>query len=160
VKAMPAVAGVALRDVMLRNFRETMAENMNLSVGFNVAFAAVIALGVVYNAARVSLSERARELASLRVLGFTRAEVSRVLLGELAVLTVAALPIGTAIGYGLGQLIMFGFNNEVYRLAFVVRPATVAWAWITVTVAALLSAWLVRRRVDRLDLVAVLKTRE
>jgi putative ABC transport system permease protein len=160
VKAMPAVAGVALRDVMLRNFRETMAENMNLSVGFNVAFAAVIALGVVYNAARVSLSERARELASLRVLGFTRAEVSRVLLGELAVLTVAALPIGAAIGYGLGRLIMFGFNNEVYRLAFVVRPATVAWAWITVIVAALLSAWLVRRRVDRLDLVAVLKTRE
>ena len=82
------------------------------------------------------------------------------LLGELAVLTVAALPIGAVVGYGLGQLIMLGFNNEVYRLAFVVRPATVAWAWITVVAAARLSAWLVRRRIDRLDLVAVLKTRE
>ena len=160
VKAMPAVAGIALRDVMLDNFRETMAENMNLSVGFNVAFAAIIAVGVVYNAARVSLSERARELASLRVLGFTRAEVSRVLLGELALLTAIALPIGAVIGYALGALIMTGFSNEVYRLAFVVRPATVAWAWITVIGAAVMSGWLVRRRVQRLDLVAVLKTRE
>jgi putative ABC transport system permease protein len=160
VKRLPVVAGVALRDVMLRNFRETMAETMNLSITFNVAFAAVIALGVVYNAARVSLSERARDLASLRVLGFTRAEVSLVLLGELAVLTAAALPLGTAIGYGLGAAIMLAFNNEVYRLSFVARPATVAWAWIAVLSAAVLSALLVRRRIDQLDLVAVLKTRE
>jgi putative ABC transport system permease protein len=160
VKALPAVAGVALRDVMLRNFRETMAETMNLSIAFNVGFAAVIALGVVYNAARVSLSERARDLASLRVLGFTRAEVSTVLLGELAVLTAAALPLGTVVGYGLGALIMTAFNNEVYRLSFVLRPATVAWAWIAILAAAVVSGLLVRRRIDRLDLIAVLKTRE
>jgi putative ABC transport system permease protein len=160
VKAMPAVAGVALRDVMLRNFREAMAENMNLSIFFNVAFAAVIAFGVVYNAARVSLSERERELASLRVLGFTRGEISMVLLGELAALTLLALPVGGAIGYGLGAFIMLGFNNEVYRLSFVVQPSTVAWACLVVMAAALGSGLLVRRRLDGLDLVAVLKTRE
>jgi putative ABC transport system permease protein len=160
VKVMPAVGGVALRDVTLRNFRETMAENMNLSIFFNVAFAGVIAFGVVYNAARVSLSERARELASLRVLGFTRGEISLVLLGELAALTVLALPAGAAIGYGLGALIMRGFNNEVYRLSLVVRPATVAWAFLVVITAALVSGLIVRRRLDRLDLVGVLKTRE
>jgi putative ABC transport system permease protein len=160
VKTMPAVAGVALREVTLRNFRETMAETMNLSIFFNVMFAGVIAFGVVYNSARVSLSERSRELASLRVLGFTRAEISLILLGELAVLTVAALPLGAAIGYGLGELIMASFNNEIYRLSFTVRAATAAWAFLTVIGAAFVSALIVRRRLDRLDLIGVLKTRE
>ena len=160
VKLMPAVAGVALRELTLQNFRDTMAENMNLSIMFNVMFAGIIALGVVYNSARVSLSERSRELASLRVLGFTRAEISLILLGELALLTLMALPVGAIIGYSLGELIMLGFNNEVYRLSFTVLPATVAWAFLTVIAAAFISGMLVRRRLDRLDLVGVLKTRE
>jgi putative ABC transport system permease protein len=160
MKAMPVVAGVALLDLTLQNFRETMAETMNLSIFFNVLFAGVIAFGVVYNSARVSLSERSRELASLRVLGFTRGEISLILLGELAILTVVALPVGALIGYALGELIMAGFNNELYRLSFVVAPATVAWAFLTVIAASFVSGLMVRRRLDRLDLVAVLKTRE
>jgi putative ABC transport system permease protein len=160
VKTVPAVAGVALRDAALQNFRETMAASMNMQIFFNVLFAAVIAFGVVYNSARVSLSERARELASLRVLGFTRAEISMILLGELAILTIAALPLGALIGYLLGELIMGVFKNEVYRLSFTVTSATVAWSFLVVIVAALVSGLAVRRRLDRLDLVAVLKTRE
>jgi len=160
VKAVPAVAGVGMTSIMLQNFRDTLAENMSLQITVNVVFAGIIAFGVVYNAARVSLSERERELASLRVLGFTRAEISLILLGELAILTVVALPVGSAIGYGLGQLIMSGFNNEVYRLSFVVSRSTVAWSFLVVIVAAMLSGLIVRRRLDRLDLVAVLKTRE
>jgi putative ABC transport system permease protein len=160
VKLMPAVAGVALREAALRSFRETMAEQMNLQIFINVVFAGIIAFGVVYNAARVSLSERSRELASLRVLGFTRAEISLVLLGELAVLTMVALPIGAAVGYVLGEVIIAGFNNEIYRMSFVVLPATLAWSWLTVIAAAVVSGVVVRRRLDRLDLVAVLKTQE
>jgi putative ABC transport system permease protein len=160
VKLMPVVAGVALREVTLQNFRETMAETMNLSIFLNVFFAGIIAFGVVYNSARVSLSERSRELASLRVLGFTRGEISLILLGELALLTLAALPAGALIGYLLGQLIIAGFNNEVYRLSFVVAPATVAWSFLTIIGAAAISGLLVRRTLDRLDLVGVLKTRE
>ena len=160
VKTMPAVAGVAMRDVALQNFRDTMAEHMDLSIFINVIFAVIIAFGVVYNSARVSLSERSRELASLRVLGFTRAEISLILLGEIAMLTLVALPIGAGIGYLFGELIMIGFTNEVYRLSFVVTPATIAWSWLTVIIATILSGLLVRRRLDRLDLVAVLKTSE
>ncbi len=160
VKLVPAVAGVALTSTMLQNFRETMAENMNLQIFFNVLFAGIIAFGVVYNSARVSLSEREHELASLRVLGFTRAEISLILLGELALLTVLALPLGAVIGYVLGRSIMLGFNNEVYRLTFVVAPATIAWSFLVVMAAAFVSGLVVRRRLDRLDLVAVLKTRE
>ena len=160
VKAMPAVAGAAMRDVAIQNFRETMAEHMNLSVLINVIFAGIIAFGVVYNSARISLSERSRELASLRVLGFTRAEISLILLGEIAILTTVALPIGAAIGYLFGELIMAVFTNEVYRLSFVVAPATIAWTWLTVIGATVVSGLLVRRRLDRLDLVGVLKTPE
>ena len=160
VKLMPAVAGTALREATLQNFRDTMAESMNLSIFINVAFAAVIAFGVVYNSARVSLSERSRELASLRVLGFTRAEISLILLGELAILTLAALPLGAGIGYLLGELIVAGFNNEIYRLSFVVLPSTIAWSWLIVMAAAGISGLVVRRQLDRLDLVAVLKAQE
>jgi putative ABC transport system permease protein len=160
VKAMPAIAGVAMRDEALQNFRDTMAEHMDLSIFINVLFAAIIAFGVVYNSARVSLSERSRELASLRVLGFTRAEISLILLAEIAILTTLALPVGIGIGYLFGRLIMAEFTNEVYRLSFVVAPATIAWAWLTVIAATVVSALLVRRRLDRLDLVAVLKTPE
>jgi putative ABC transport system permease protein len=160
VKLMPAVAGVALRQITLQNFRRTMAETMSVQIFFNVLFAGVIAFGVVYNSARVSLSERSRELASLRVLGFTRGEISLILLGELALLTILALPLGALIGYLLGEFIITAFSNELYRMSFVVAPSTLAWSFLTVIVAAFLSGLLVRRRLDRLDLVAVLKTRE
>jgi putative ABC transport system permease protein len=160
VKALPLVAGVALREVTLQNFRDTMAQTMNISIFINVFFSGIIAFGVVYNSARVSLSERTRELASLRVLGFSRGEISLILLGELALLTFAALPVGAVIGYMLAQLIVAGFNNEVYRLSFAVAPATIAWAFLTVIAAAGVSGLLVRRKLDRLDLVGVLKTRE
>jgi putative ABC transport system permease protein len=160
VKRMPAIAGVALRDATLRNFRETMAANMNMQIGINVIFAAIIAFGVVYNAARVSLSERSRELASLRVLGFTRAEISLVLLGELTLLTALALPVGLGLGHALGTFIVSAFNNELYRMSFMVTMPTVGWAWLIVVIAAAASGWIVRRRLDRLDLVAVLKAQE
>jgi putative ABC transport system permease protein len=160
VKVVPAIAGVALRETTLRNFRETMGETMNLMIFFFVLFAGVIAFGVVYNSARVSLSERSRELASLRVLGFTRAEISLVLLGELALLTMLALPVGALIGYALGELVLAGINNELYRMTFTARPATAAASFLTVIAASLISGLIVRRRLDRLDLIGVLKTRE
>jgi putative ABC transport system permease protein len=137
-----------------------MARNMNLQIFLNVMFAGIIAFGVVYNSARVSLSERERDLASLRVLGFTRAEISLILLGELAVVTIAALPAGALIGFALGHLIMAAFTSEVYRLTFTASAATIAWSFLTVIAAAAASGLVVRRRLDRLDLVGVLKTRE
>jgi putative ABC transport system permease protein len=160
LKVVPAVAGVALTEAMLNSFRNTMAENLNLQIGINVIFAAIIAFGVVYNAARISLSERSRELASLRVLGFTRREISMILLSELAIVTVLSMPVGTLIGIGLSYLIFASFTSEVYRIPMVMSTNTMAWAWIVVAVAAILSGLVVRRRLDRLDLVAVLKTRE
>jgi putative ABC transport system permease protein len=160
LKLLPAVAGAGFKRAVLQSFRETMAANMNLSILINLIFAGVIACGVVYNAARVSLSERSRELASLRVLGFTRAEISLILLGELALLTLAALPVGAILGYGLSVLIVGTIQSEVYRFPLYVSRQAVAWAFLGIIAAAVGSALVVRRQLDRLDLVAVLKVRE
>jgi putative ABC transport system permease protein len=160
LKRMPAIAGVAFKRAVLQTFRDVLAANMNLTIGINLVFAGIIACGVVYNAARISLSERSRELASLRVLGFTRAEISLILLGELAVLTFAALPVGMLFGYGLSVLIMSSIESEVYRFPLHISPQSVAWSCLGILAASALSGLLVRRRLDHLDLVAVLKIRE
>jgi putative ABC transport system permease protein len=160
LKATPIIAGAGFKRAILSSFRDTMAANMNLSIFINLIFAGIIAFGVVYNAARVSLSERSRELASLRVLGFTRAEISLILLGELALLTLAALPIGALIGYSLAAMIVGSIESEVYRFPLYVTSQAVASSFLGIIVAAVVSGLLVRRRLDRLDLVAVLKIRE
>jgi putative ABC transport system permease protein len=160
LKAIPAIAGAGFKRAVLQSFRDTMAANMNLSIFINLLFAGVIAFGVVYNAARVSLSERSRELASLRVLGFTRAEISLILLGELALLTLAALPAGAFFGYGLAAMIVQSVESEVYRFPLYVSRQAIAWAFLGIVGAALISGLIVRRRLDSLDLVAVLKIRE
>ena len=160
IKAMPTVASISLQSLALETLRKTMAENLLLMTGVFTVLALVIAFGVVYNSARIQLSERARELASLRVLGFTRAEVFWILLAELALLTVLALPVGWLLGYGLAYSMVIGLETELMRVPLVLERATYAWAAIAVLVGATASALLVRRRIDRLDLVEVLKTRE
>jgi putative ABC transport system permease protein len=160
LKQLPAVAGAGFKRAVVQNFRETLAANMNISIMFNVLFAGIIAFGVVYNAARVSLSERSRELASLRVLGFTRVEISSILLGELALVTLVALPVGAVLGYGMAMAIVQSLDSDVFRFPLVVSRQAVGWAFLTVIGAALLSGLSVRRKLDHLDLVAVLKIRE
>ena len=160
VKNTPGIAGVTVKRTTLSAFRNTMAENILLMTTFNVFFAGVIAVGVVYNSARISLSARARELASLRVLGFTLGEVSYVLLGELAALTLFALPWGWALGYGLAKIWTVSLDTDLYRLPLVVAPATYGFATSVVVMAGLLSGLLVFHRIKGLDLVGALKTRE
>src|SRR5690606_14496301 len=109
---------------------------------------------------RIALSERGRELASLRVMGFHRGEVAVLLLGEQALITALGLPLGAALGYGLSKALAAGFENETYRIPFVVEPSSYLGAAGVVVLAALVSGWLVRRKLDRFDLVDVLKTRE
>ena len=160
LKAVPAVAAVGLKSAAIASFRKTMDESIGLMIFFNVFFASIIAFGVVYNAARISLSERARELASLRVLGFTRGEISSILLGELAALTLIAVPLGLLLGYGLAALTVTAYDTEVYRFPLVVSARTYGLSALTVLLAAVLSGLVVRRRLDHLDLVEVLKTKE
>ena len=120
----------------------------------------VISVAVIYNGTRIALSERGRELASLRVLGFTHWEVAVLLFGEQAVITALAIPIGWVIGYGLASLVVTAMASETYRIPLVVATRTYTWSALVTVVAALGSGMLVRRRLERMDLIAVLKTRE
>lgn len=160
VKRLPTVSGMALQRVSLTNFRESVALLITTMASIYTALAAVIAFGVVYNSARIALSERARELASLRVLGFTQGEVLRILLLELAVLALLAQPPGWAIGYGLAWIMQRNLAGELMRVRLVVEHSTYVIASAIVIGAAIFSALVVRERVNRLDLVSVLKTRD
>jgi putative ABC transport system permease protein len=160
IKRLPTVAGLALQRLSLVNFRKEMAVIVTTMAAIYTGLAALIAFGVVYNSARISLSERARELASLRVLGFTQAEVLRILLLELALLTMLAQPAGWGIGYGLAWLLKTKMEGDVMRTRLVVDNLTYALASGMVMAAALFSALAIWRRLARLDLVSVLKTRD
>jgi putative ABC transport system permease protein len=160
LKSLPRVSSVTVKEAAVQTFHETMAKTITIFVSFFIIFACALAFGVTYNAARIALSERGRELATLRVLGFTRAEISYILLGEVALLTFVALPFGCAVGFGLASLIVQAFETELYRVPLVILPETYGWAMVIGLAATAVSAFLVRRRVDRLDLIAVLKTRE
>jgi putative ABC transport system permease protein len=160
VKEQPALSALALQRVALAKFQDTIAENIMIQIVVYAGLATAIAFSVVYNSARIQFSERARELASLRVLGFTELEVSRVLLAEFAIFTAVAVPLGWLAGYGLAYGITAGFQSELYRLPFVIDRSTFASSALVVMAAVAISALIVRRRVSRLDLVEVLKTRD
>ncbi|MFZ9737694.1 MAG: ABC transporter permease [Prochlorotrichaceae cyanobacterium] len=160
LKETPAIASVALRKTSVDRFQEIIMGNLQIFTSVLVIFSTVIAFGVVYNAARIALSERGRELATLRIMGFTRAEVGFILLGEQALLMGVAIPLGCWIGFGLAALMSFFYDTELYRWPLVVTPLTYGMAIAVITIAAVISGWLILRQVNQLDLVTVMKTRE
>ena len=159
-RAMPKVAGAFSKGALMRNMQDVNVRNINVISMVLTVFASIIAVGVVYNNARITLAERTWELASLRVLGFTRAEVSGLLLGEMAIFVALALPLGMLMGYGLVQGIASTLTTDQTAFPVVIRARTFAGAALCVLAAATVSALVVRRRIDRLDMVAALKTRE
>ena len=159
-KTLPQVSAISLRAANIQTFDETMARTMMIFVSFFIVFSCALAVGVTYNAARIALSERGREFATLRVLGFTRGEISYLLVGEIALLTAVALPLGCLAGHLLARLIVAAFKTELFRVPFVLTGSTYGWAMLITLLSATVSAALVRRRLDRLDLIGVLKTRE
>lgn len=160
LKETPLVAGVTSPQAMLRNFEEQVADNLYTNLFITAVFAGVIALGVVYNGARIALAERARELASLRVLGFTVHEIAVILLGEQAALLVLGLPVGYAVGIGYAVLWQRWLNGEVYRIPMVFSASSFVVSAAVIGAMAVMAGLAVRRRLYHLDLVAVLKSRE
>ena len=160
LKALPEISAVMLREAAVSTFHETLAETLLIYISFFAMFACALGFGVVYNSTRIALSERGRELATLRVLGFSRTEISYILLGEVALLIFVGLPLGCLAGQGLAWLMTSAFETELYRVPLVVELSTYGTAVLVALLATAASAALVWRRLDRLDLIAVLKTRE
>lgn len=159
-RSAPKTEQVTVTSLTLDRFRKTLAENITVMVTVYVTLATIIATGVVYNFSRIALSEQGRELASLRVLGFTNREVAGVLLGELASVVLLAQPIGWLIGYGIGMAMVAAFSSDLYRVPFVVGREVFATASLVVLAAALVSAFAIWGRINSLDMIKVLKTRE
>jgi putative ABC transport system permease protein len=157
---MPRVGGVVLRRNDIRNFHDVQARGMLFFTFIATIMACSIAFGVVYNSARIAFSERSRELASLRVLGYTRGEISYILLGELGLITLIAIPPGFLAGHTLCGYIAGALASDLFRVPLIIEPGTYALAAAVVLISASFSGLIVRRRLDHLDLVEVLKTRE
>lgn len=161
LKRTPRLMGASLKGSALKSLRETIVDNILRMRAFNVGFACVIACGVVYNSARISLAERSREMATLRVMGFTQGEVSRILLGELIILTLVAIPLGISIGHLMADFVIrIAYDTELFRIPLVITKATDTFAAFVTLLAAMATGLLVTHRLAQLDLVAVLKTRE
>jgi putative ABC transport system permease protein len=160
LKSLPAVGGVSLQRVMVRSFEETIARLLGTVTSVLVILASVIAVAIVYNGARIALSERGRELASLRVLGFTKREVTKMLLAEQGMMITFAIPLGWAIGYAACAVLSGLYDTDLMRMPLVAVPKSYLFAALVVLAATALSSLVVNRRIGRMDLVEVLKTRE
>jgi putative ABC transport system permease protein len=160
INGMPRVAALENHRDALKNFRDTLSDQILIYALIITVLAATIAFGVVYNSMRIALSERGRELASLRVLGFTRGEISYILLGELAILTLAAIPVGFVIGNALCAYMVTKLSTDLFRIPLVLERSTYAFSALVVLLSASVSGLIVRRKLDKLDLIAVLKTKE
>ena len=160
LKDTPRAAVVMIKRDQLAAFRETTGKSIGIIRTLYFVLATIVAFGVVYNSARIALSERSRELATLRVVGFSLTEVRRVLVGELAILVMVALPFGLLFGRGLALLIMASFSTETVRLPIVINSSTYSIAVSVVLTASILSFTLVSRMIRKLDMVSVLKARD
>lgn len=160
LKQMPAIASVFSPLDFRRQFDEQSAAIIGVFTFIMTLFASVIAVGVIYNNARVALSQRNRDLASLRVLGFTRREIATLLFGEQAIQVLLALPLGLFLGHALARAMMANADPENYRLPVQVSSQTYVFAIAVTVISAAFSGWLLRRKLSKLDLIGVLKTRE
>jgi putative ABC transport system permease protein len=160
LKDLPMISAVMLRQAAIDSFYETIAEHLMVFVSMFSALACTLGFGVAYNSTRIALSERGRELATLRVLGFSRAETAYILLGEVAFLVVLALPLGCLMGSWLAALMAAMFRTELYRVPLTIAPSTYGAAVLIALVSTGASAAVVGRRIGRLNLIEVLKTRE
>lgn len=156
----PRVAGITITDAAVQSAHDTMGDTILIFTFINTLLATGIAFGVIYNSARIAYSERSRELASLRVLGFSHSEVAYILLGELALLTLIAIPIGFVIGTQICSIIATQMDSDLYRIPLIIESASYAFSATVVLVSAILSSLIIWHRLKQLDLVAVLKTRE
>ena len=160
LKKTPKVSAVMVKEGAIKTFENTMAETILIFISFFTLFACALAFGLVYNSTRISLSERGRELATLRVLGFSTMEISYILLGEMALFVVISLPLGCLTGYGLAWMIVTLMDNELYRIPVIVFPDSYGISMSIILVAAIISATIVQSKISRLNLLEVLKTRE
>jgi putative ABC transport system permease protein len=158
----PVIAGVSSREQALSSARRLLDQHVGTWMTISLSFALVMAFGILYNSVRISVAERTRDIAALRVLGFRRNEIAGVLFGELALLTALAVPVGLLLGRALAWVLVHspGFDTEQFRIPYVISTRTDAIAVLTVVIAAATSALAGWQKIGKMDMVAILKTRD
>jgi len=157
LKSVPMIIGLNITTVLMQIFTDIMAENMLMMMTTYIIFASIISFGVIYNTARIALSERWRELASLRVLGLSRREVAYLLFGELSLMTLLSIPVGIAIGVLLSYGMAESMESELFRIPFYIESSTYGYSILVLLVSTLVSFYLVWKQVDSIDLVSAQK---
>lgn len=160
LKSVPKIAGVSLRREAYENFKKMIDEGPGTFRAIMTVFSIIIAAGVVYNGARIAYIERERDLASLRVLGFTKIETGYVLLGELGVLALLALPIGSVLGYLIWSYMAHAMSTDLYQIPVIYREDGLGYAAIIVFAATIIAGAFIQRDVSKLDMASALKTRD
>lgn len=160
LREAPGVLGFAIRQAMLDSFYDTLAKTFLTFTFFNSLLGAIIAFGVIYNTVRIALAEKGRELASLRVMGYTRTEIAHILFGDIALLLIAGIGVGWLVGQALAWMMITAMQTELYRVPLIISERTLAISASVVLVSALVSGAVAWWRLRQLDLIAVLKTRE
>lgn len=160
IERTPQIVGASSRDETVASWRQAMAEAFRVTITFYVGFAAAIAFGVAYNTSRIALSERARDLATLRVLGFGQGECAYILAGELTVLALLAIPLGVLGGQALAHGLVAAYSRDEVRLPAIIGARSYGVSLLAYLSAVVIAGALVARRIWGFDLVAVLKTRD
>jgi len=160
LKGLPQIAGVSEKKSLIESFYATVGDFILTYIAFVTGLSVAIAFAVIYNNARITLAERTRELASLRVLGFTRGEIAYILLAELGLITLLAIPVGLLIGYWMSYGFIVGLQQDLFRIPFIIEMPTYAYAILVVICSAIISGLIVRHKLNQLDLVSVLKVKE
>ncbi|MCK5666064.1 MAG: FtsX-like permease family protein, partial [Thiotrichaceae bacterium] len=157
---LPQIAAIIDKNASIAGFRKTIGDFMLIYLSFVSALSIAIAFGVIYNNARITLAERSRELASLRVLGYTKAEVTTILLGELALVTILSIPLGLLLGYGMSYAFIMDIQQELFRIPLVISHSTYALAILVLSGSAIVSGLIVRDKLNKINIVNVLKIKE
>jgi putative ABC transport system permease protein len=156
----PRVAGTVLRHTEIVNMNIVMNRLIIFFTMITMLLGIGVTFGVIYNSARIALSERGRELASMRVLGFTRQEITWILMGEFGLLTLLAIPLGFLFGYGFCRIMTYNLQSDLFRVPLILKDTSYAFSALVVIIGAIFSVYLIARKLKCLDLIGVLKTRE
>ncbi len=156
----PAVASADIAEENYENIADTIAENIAVTSTLLVIFAGVIAFSIIYNSTVVSLLERERELASLRVLGFTKQEVGAIVYQENFLLGGVGVLLGLPFGAWSARTLLALLDTDMYRMPYHAETASFMLSAGLIAAFVALANLAVRRRIHRLDMVEVLKSRE
>ncbi len=159
IEGMAYVQSVREPDDMVKQYNEYMGL-MYAYIGVIITLSCIMGFAIIYNTTTISIMERKRELASLRIMGFTNKKVSELIFNENTAVSVMGLIVGMPLGRFMGVQMLNYVPEDMMSLPLVIFPKTYVLAAVTVALFVILAQMANMRRISRMDLVEVMKSRE